>query len=360
VKIGEELAERVIVHAPSVHTGGGKVLLNALLECTKVGRKCIFHINHNMEHELHVDLKHELKFFGSGSIARVLSEISLLRQVKKEDVVICFGSLPPLFSIKGRIFIFVQNKLVVDKSPLSSFPFWMRFSIQIQRTIFNLFLKGNHHVVVQSQSMYKLMMAHQLNIESERIHLLPLAPLGLVSKRFERICNIVIDVSEKKFIYVASGEAHKNHLRLISAWETLAKDGLYPKLLLTLNVEKDAGLLNEINKIRTRCPVNIENLGPLTHEQVMATYRLADALVFPSLIESFGLPLIEASHANLPIIASELDFVRDVVMPAQTFDPSSITSIARAVKRYLEVARFEAHLLAPEEFLEKIIGVANC
>ena len=39
--------------------------------------------------------------------------------------------------------------------------------------------------------------------------------------------------------------------------------------------------------------------------------------------ESFGLPLLEASSIDLPIIASESDYVRDVCEPAQTFDPNS-------------------------------------
>ena len=59
------------------------------------------------------------------------------------------------------------------------------------------------------------------------------------------------------------------------------------------------------------------------------------ALIFPSLAESFGLPLVEAQEFNKPILASELDFVRDVCSPVDTFDPKSSLSIARAVKRFL-------------------------
>ena len=359
VKIGIELTGRVIVHAPSVHTGGGRVLLSALLQCMPVDRKCLFHINDNMDGDLCADSKHEIKSFGSGLYARFLSEINLLKQAKKEDLVLCFGSLPPLFWAKGNIFIFVQNKLVIDKTSLSAFLFRVKSSIQVQRIIFNLLLKRNYHLVVQSQAMYELMVAHYSSIEIDRIHLFPLVPSGLIPKRFDSIKDADVEISEKKFIYVASGDAHKNHLRLLSAWELLAKEGLYPKLLLTLNNEQDIKLLGEINEIKLRFPVKIDNLGALNHEQVIAAYKSADALIFPSLIESFGLPLIEASNANLPIIASESDFVRDLVAPVQTFDPLSVTSIARAVKRYLGVYDQEIRLLGPQEFLEKIIAVSN-
>ena len=46
-----------------------------------------------------------------------------------------------------------------------------------------------------------------------------------------------------------------------------------------------------------------------------------DALIFPSYIESFGLPLLEASENKIPIIAPELDYVRDVCNPSETFNP---------------------------------------
>ena len=53
--------------------------------------------------------------------------------------------------------------------------------------------------------------------------------------------------------------------------------------------------------------------------------------------ESLGLPLLEAKECNLSIIASELDYVRDVCEPNFTFNPLSPFSIAHAVKRYLKI-----------------------
>ncbi len=202
-------------------------------------------------------------------------------------------------------------------------------------------------------------MAHQSSIELDRLHLLPFVPSGLLPKNIDDVKNVNSEISEKKFIYISSGDIHKNHLRLLGAWELLANESLYPKLFLTLNNKQDIELLDVINEMRSRLPVKIENLGALNHEQSIAAYKSADVLIFPSLIESFGLPLIEATNANLPIIASELDFVRDLVIPVQTFDPLSVKSIARAVKRFLGVHNQEIYLLGPQEFLEKLIAVSS-
>ena len=63
---------------------------------------------------------------------------------------------------------------------------------------------------------------------------------------------------------------------------------------------------------------------------------LADTMIFLSLVESFGLPLIEASKLPLHIVASELDYVRDVCVPKENFNPKSSNSIAVAVRRFLK------------------------
>ena len=60
-------------------------------------------------------------------------------------------------------------------------------------------------------------------------------------------------------------------------------------------------------------------------------YKIADFLIFPSLNESLGLPLIEASFYNLPIISSNLDYVFDVCNPILTFNPYSGDDIYRKI-----------------------------
>jgi len=79
------------------------------------------------------------------------------------------------------------------------------------------------------------------------------------------------------------------------------------------------------------------------------------AMIFASLTESFGLPLIEATRLGLPIVAPELDYVRDVCLPAQTFDPSSALSIARAVRRFLDCPEPTGALMTASEFWRELI-----
>lgn len=156
------------------------------------------------------------------------------------------------------------------------------------------------------------------------------------------------------FLYVADGEAHKNHRRLVEAWALLARQGVKPSLALTLS-ERDAALRHWVHEQVLAHGLRIHLLPAMGHAQVLALYRRCGALVFPSLGESYGLPLIEARQAHLPIVAGELDFVRDVCTPTQTFDPSSPISIARAVLRQMGQVEEPAEPVDAGAFLRALL-----
>ena len=61
----------------------------------------------------------------------------------------------------------------------------------------------------------------------------------------------------------------------------------------------------------------------------------------------------------MPVLASEMDYVRDVLDPEQTFDPISVTSIARAIKRFMGVFEQPLPLQNATEFLNHVLGKAK-
>jgi hypothetical protein len=69
------------------------------------------------------------------------------------------------------------------------------------------------------------------------------------------------------------------------------------------------------------------------------------------------LPLIEAHEAGVDILASEMDFVRDVVDPVQSFNPFSPISIAKSVKRYLKVTEFPLQMKSISELTSDLFEV---
>jgi glycosyltransferase involved in cell wall biosynthesis len=156
------------------------------------------------------------------------------------------------------------------------------------------------------------------------------------------------------FIYVASGEPHKNHSNLIKAWCLLAEDGLFPSLCLTLDSILFSELCRFVDAKRIQHRLKIFNLGNLPHHEVLELYSKSGAAIYPSKFESLGLPLVEARQMGLPVLASELDYVRDVLDPEQVFDPDSPMSIARAVKRFMGEEEKPLPLLNASHFLATV------
>lgn len=125
-----------------------------------------------------------------------------------------------------------------------------------------------------------------------------------------------------------------------------------PLLQLTLSPVHHPELTAWIDAYSRRSGLRIENAGEVDPEHLSRLYDEAAALIYPSIAESLGLPLLEARVHGLPIVASERDFVRDIVIPQQTFDPESALSIARAVRRFLGAAEPDLQISTPAEFLD--------
>lgn len=159
-----------------------------------------------------------------------------------------------------------------------------------------------------------------------------------------------------EFLYAASGEPHKNHRNLLDAWKLLASEGLYPSLCLTVSRSDYPSLADLIEREKTDHKLRIDNAPAHSRSDMQRLYGCARALIYPSLMESFGLPLIEAQQAGLSIIAAELDYVRDLVEPKEAFDPHSPRSIARAVKRFLHISEPPVAVLTSDEFVKRLLA----
>jgi len=89
----------------------------------------------------------------------------------------------------------------------------------------------------------------------------------------------------------------------------------------------------------------VEFIGPLGREQTLETYRHADILVFPSLVESFGYPMVEAMAAGLPIVASDTATNREICAEAAVyFRPISPEDLAHQIRQLAADGSLQAKL----------------
>ena len=286
-------------------------------------------------------------------LQRLRVEWWLASATSSKDAVLCFGNLPPFFRTAGRVFVLIQNRYLIDDVSLKGFPLKARLRLQIERWWLSATAANAYAFVVQTLSMEAILRASG-KAREKPVYVLPFVS---VSDGYQRSLMPPSPGTGtlSKFLYVASGEPHKNHRQLIEAWCLLAQEGLFPALWLTLDGYAHADLCSWMAQKQQDFSLNLRNLGVRSHDQIKQLYTQVEALVFPSTFESFGLPLIEARQAGLAVVASELDFVRDVLDPEQVFDPQSPVSIARAVKRFMGVSEEALPLLNAAEFMKSLL-----
>ena len=292
----------------------------------------------------------EITWVAASVVSRLAGEIALQRMARQNTTIFCFHGLPPLFPGTARVLVFQQNRNYLGLNQLSQFALKTRLRLGFERLVSWCFRHRVSEYIVQTPSMQRSL-THWYAASTGRAVRVRVLPF------VEVFANAVTNETVQRewdFVYVADGVAHKNHLNLLQAWGILAQDNLWPSLALTLSL-RDAGLAQKVTQLKEQTGLRICDLGQMPHEEVLRLYGKARALIFPSTSESFGLPLIEATQLGLPILASELDYVRDVCIPVETFDPRSPVSIARAVKRFLGKPEPAVALKTPREFWDELL-----
>lgn len=336
---------RLILHAPNVHNGGGLSLLNALLSI----QPCPFDIiqlDSRVTKSVNVPDVTTKQFVKKSIISRLCAEWKLKKYCQSGDVVVCLNGVPPLFSLSGKSVVLLQNCLLFLPEMIVNFPWQKKIRLKLERYWLLHYHKNVSRFIVQSNSMKQLAQA-QLNSKA-LVSIFPF--VGMTSKN---ACSSSRSL-EYDFVYVANGEPHKNHNRLLDSWLLLANENIKPSLALTIDENLYPELSAKIYFYREKFGLSLVNLGCLTATQVQTLYKTSKALIYPSLGESLGLPLVEAFSQAIPILASERDYVRDVVEPTETFDPASSISIMRAVKRFLKIDSEPVTFHTPLAFINEI------
>ena len=164
------------------------------------------------------------------------------------------------------------------------------------------------------------------------------------------------DIISDTFLYVANYTLNKNHKRLIKAFmQASIETDINFTLKLTLEEKEFKVLLKETNYLKSN--FELINLGILDKKGLVVAYEEANFFIYPSLKESFGLPLIEASNFSCFILASDLEYVHEVIKPSLTFDPYSTESISNAILKAIETDNLPQTKVLVENKLDNFMNL---
>lgn len=341
------MVRRLVISAFGIHSGGGAVLLRALLA------QASGDVRHAFLDARAADEMAQLLPSGAVTpvaptlIARLAAGRAVAGVGSAGDVLLAFNSQPPLARSAARVITYVQASYFTGMDSGIAYSTKATARHWIERRLFAAGAANTDEIWVQTPGMAD---GVRRRAAGARVRVVP-----FVDGDAARPCaSAPLGDPAARFFYPADGAAHKNHARLLQAWALLAAEGARPPLLLTLTPPEHDAALAAADLTAEALP-HVVVAGRVPRAEVLE--RLRDhALVFPSLTESFGLPLIEAEAAGAPILASERDYTRDVCRPSITFDPLSPRSIADAVLRHLGRPRPVVEPIGAAAFVAELLA----
>ncbi len=141
-------------------------------------------------------------------------------------------------------------------------------------------------------------------------------------------------------LHVGALNSRKNLPNLLQAFALLIdkKPSLPHKLVLA---GRDADAAAEVRALAAKIPLagRVFLAGAVSRADLLALYRRADALVYPSLLEGFGFPLLEAMACAVPVVAARAGSLTEVAGDAAILcDASRVDELALALERVVDPA----------------------
>jgi glycosyltransferase involved in cell wall biosynthesis len=189
----------------------------------------------------------------------------------------------------------------------------------------------------------------QYALPASKIAVIPAAPTPAIAVPTAADCEAVRrrhNLPEAFLLYPAQTWAHKNHLGLLDALARLRDE---QQRVVTLIC---TGALNAFFPTIQRqlqalhLEQQVRFLGYVSSYELQCLYRLCRALIFPTKFEGFGLPLLEAFSAGVPVACSAVTCLPEIAAGAAVlFDPDQPAQIAGAIDRLWQDAALRQMLI---------------
>ncbi len=195
---------------------------------------------------------------------------------------------------------FINKRFKLTESPL----LWVYQNIISWKIIKSI--KKADQVIVQTKWM-KNACVSKANVLPEKITIIPPAINIVINKYFEPTREHL-----RTFFYPANALIYKNHKLIVDAALLLKKSGVSDyKIIFTIKGNENKHIV-ELYKQVKESSLPVEFIGTITQQQVFNYYRRS-VLIFPSYIETFGLPLLEAKLHQTPVLASDMPFSHEIL-----------------------------------------------
>lgn len=277
-------------------------------------------------------------------------QVWLPRWLKREQIDILFSPADSTSLLAPcPVVLAMRNmNLYVKREKGWSLPFQIKFYALSALARFSA--KIARKIVFVSETSKKII-ARQLNIAADKQKLVY---HGVSPIFFERVKKIPDELqwlrdTSPYLLSVSSIYRYKNFLRLIEAFQIFKKNDPENHHLIITGKPYDKPYFQEIKQIiaKNRLEPWIHLTGEIHYAHLPALYQHASLFVFPSYLETFGHPLVEAMAAGLPIAAANIENSKEIAGNAALyFNPHDTEDIAETLKKAIKEKEIRQRLIA--------------
>ena len=309
----KKLINKLVICAPNINEGGPLTVLKEAIDSSikSFPNSKIYVIVNNKKI---VDVKNKkitiLEYPESKKswLKRIYHELIVFKKLSLDLKIDLWISLQDITSITHAKYQAVYCHCPIPFYKLKIKDIYFEPSSIVRNLFYNIIYRLNIHkndlVIVQQEWLrkkFKIMTGHKKIIVARPI-----------ASDVIKIARKAQKNKSKVLIYPTLPRFHKN-IELICKAISLINDENLPQFVVKITISGNENRYASYLKSKYSHIKKINFIGLQSKKRMDKLYREADALVFPSKLETWGLPISEAINFNLPILVSKLEYSRETL-----------------------------------------------
>lgn len=338
----------ILLDALHINNSGGKILLDYLIESLEKTDLKVYYLLDDRIKNNHASIRvNKVKYLKANMTKRFLF---YNKESNKFTKIFCFGNLPPPVKLKGQVYTYFHQKLFLKSSKTLSVFF--RLKLFLKSKIISFLVENTDFWILQTEVMKRDFLLKFINEKKSKVLVIPFYP-----KLMGKIKNNQIDRKVNTFLYVSVYSPHKNYENLLEGFAKFYDKNQIGELHLTLKNEPIEIITKITNLQNAGYP--IVNHGFVSRGYLAKLYSDCQYIIYPSLVESFGLGIIEGIENGCNVIGADLEYLTAICEPSFVFNPHSVADIATSIEKATKQENFNSTKQKVFDEINKIIEILN-
>jgi len=336
-----------LIDALHINDSGGKILLDYLIKSIEeTNIKVTYILDERIKGSHVIITNNNVIYIKSTFVNRLLF---YLRNKNRFQKVFCFGNIPPPINLKARSYTYFHQKLFLFIP--RELKFKTKLILFIKSKVIKQLSNNTDFWIVQSNLMKHDLLNKFNNNSDSKVLVHPFYP---PLNHFSKVSTLR---TPKSFLYVSNYQPHKNFENLINAFKLFYDEYKKGELHLTL-VNNESKIIVKINNLISK-GYPIINHGFINRDSLTTIYRQSEFIIYPSLVESFGLGIIEGIENGCKVMGADLPYTYAICKPSISFNPKLVKSIIKAFETALNtksIIKTEQLVFNEIDSIKRLIG----